>query len=68
MPKPVSRILVIEDDPPVLREFVKCLTAAARPMTGLAAMIAESARRNAGRSPESFSGEWMILRYFYWVN
>ena len=41
---------------------------AARPMTGLAAMIAESARRNAGRTPESFSGEWMILRHFYWVN
>ena len=41
---------------------------AARPMTGVAAMIAESARRNAGRSPESFSGEWMILRHFYWVN
>ena len=41
---------------------------AARPLTGLAAMIAESARRNAGRSPESFSGEWMILRHFYWVN
>lgn len=40
----------------------------ARPMTGLAAMIAESARRNAGRTPESFSGEWMILRHFYWVN
>ena len=40
----------------------------ARPMTGLAKMIAESARRNAGRTPESFSGEWMILRHFYWVN
>ena len=41
---------------------------AARPMTGLAAMIAESIRRNGGRTPDSFSGEWMILRHFYWVN
>jgi len=41
---------------------------AARPLTGLAAMIAESVRRNAGRTPGSFSGEWMILRHFYWVN
>jgi hypothetical protein len=40
----------------------------ARPLTGLAAMIAESVRRNAGRTPASFSGEWMILRHFYWVN
>jgi hypothetical protein len=40
----------------------------ARPLTGLAAMIAESVRRNAGRTPGSFSGEWMILRHFYWVN
>jgi len=39
-----------------------------RPMSGLAAMIAESVRRNAGRTPDSFSGEWMILRHFYWVN
>lgn len=30
MPKPVSRILVIEDDPLVLRELVKGLNAAAR--------------------------------------
>ena len=41
---------------------------AERPLTGLAAMIAESVRRNAGRTPGSFSGEWMILRHFYWVN
>jgi hypothetical protein len=41
---------------------------AARPLTGLAAMIAESVRRNAGSSPGGFSGEWMILRHFYWVN
>ena len=41
---------------------------AARPLTGLAAMIADSLRRNAGRTPDSFSGEWMILRHFYWVN
>ena len=44
------------------------LPTAKRPMTGLAAMIAESVRRNAGRTPDSFSGEWMILRHFYWVN
>jgi len=44
------------------------LPTARRPMTGLAAMIAESVRRNAGRTPGSFSGEWMILRHFYWVN
>jgi hypothetical protein len=44
------------------------LPSAKRPMTGLAAMIAESVRRNAGRTPGSFSGEWMILRHFYWVN
>ena len=25
-------------------------------------------RRDAGRTPESFSGERMILRHFYWVN
>ena len=41
---------------------------AARPLTGLAAMIADSIRRNGGRTPDSFSGEWMILRHFYWVN
>jgi hypothetical protein len=40
----------------------------AQPLSGLAAMIAESVRRNAGRTPDSFSGEWMILRHFYWVN
>lgn len=41
---------------------------AKRPMTGLGAMIAASLKRNAGRTPDSFSGEWMILRHFYWVN
>ena len=34
----------------------------------LGAMIAASLKRNAGRTPDSFSGEWMILRHFYWVN
>jgi hypothetical protein len=47
----------------------RCLRpTAARPMSGLAAMIAASLKRNAGRTPGSFSGEWMILRHFYWVN
>ena len=41
---------------------------AARPMTGLAQLMSESAQRNAGRTPESFTGEWAILRHFYWVN
>ena len=41
---------------------------AARPMTGLAKLMSESAQRNAGRTPESFTGEWTILRHFYWVN
>lgn len=41
---------------------------AARPMTGLAQLMSDSAQRNAGRSPEGFSGEWTILRHFYWVN
>ena len=44
------------------------LPTAKRPMTGLGAMIAASLKRNAGRTPDSFSGEWMILRHFYWVN
>jgi hypothetical protein len=30
--------------------------------------VSESVRRNAGSSPGGFSGEWMILRHFYWVN
>jgi len=41
---------------------------AARPLTGLAQLMSESAQRNAGRTPESFTGEWTILRHFYWVN
>jgi hypothetical protein len=41
---------------------------AARPMTGLAQLMSDSAQRNAGRTPESFTGEWTILRHFYWVN
>ena len=47
----------------------RCVPATpARTMSGLAAMIAESVKRNQGRSPESLSGEWMVLRHFYWVN
>ena len=41
---------------------------AARPMSGLAQLMSDSAQRNAGRTPESFTGEWTILRHFYWVN
>jgi hypothetical protein len=40
---------------------------AAVPFSGLAAMVAESVRRNAG-APGGFSGEAMILRHFMWVN
>jgi hypothetical protein len=39
---------------------------AAVPFSGLAAMVAESARRNA--NSQGFSGEQMILRHFLWVN
>lgn len=40
---------------------------AAVPFSGLAQMVAESARRNAS-TPGGFSGEAMILRHFMWVN
>ena len=40
---------------------------AAVPFSGLAAMVAESVRRNAA-APGGFSGEAMILRHFMWVN
>lgn len=53
--------------PDVLRSRCAVPTAK-RPMTGLGAMIAASLKRNAGRTPDSLSGEWMILRHFYWVN
>jgi hypothetical protein len=47
----------------------RCVRAdAATPLSGLATMIAESIKRNSGRTPDSISGEWMILRHFYWVN
>jgi hypothetical protein len=40
---------------------------AAVPFSGLAAMVSDSVRRNAG-APGGFSGEQMILRHFMWVN
>jgi hypothetical protein len=47
----------------------RCVKAnAATPFSGLASMIAESIKRNSGKTPDSISGEWMILRHFYWVN
>jgi hypothetical protein len=47
----------------------RCVEAGARlPLTGLARLIEASLARNAGRNPESVSGEWMILRHLYWVN
>ena len=41
---------------------------AAKPLSGLAALASASIARNAGRSPEAVAGEWMVLRYLYWVN
>ena len=38
------------------------------PFTGLGKLIEESLQRNAGRTPESASGEWMLVRHLYWVN
>ncbi|HEX9390760.1 MAG TPA: hypothetical protein VF928_05560 [Usitatibacteraceae bacterium] len=47
----------------------KCKKATpALPLTGLAAMIDASIKRNSAGGPENLSGEWMILRHFYWVN
>lgn len=38
------------------------------PLTGLAKLLEESLKRNAGRAPDSVAGEWTVLRYLYWVN
>ena len=46
----------------------RCVKAGTLPLTGLARLIEASLARNAGRNPESVSGEWMILRHLYWVN
>lgn len=41
---------------------------ATMPMSGLAALAAESFKRNAMRGPGEDSGEWQVLRHLYWVN
>lgn len=41
---------------------------AAVPFTGLGKLIEASLRRNAGRTPDNQTGEWMVLRHLYWVN
>ena len=41
---------------------------AAIPFSGLAAMVADSVRRNSGSAQGDFSGEAIILRHCYWVN
>ncbi len=41
---------------------------AAVPFTGLGKLIEDSLRRNAGRTPDNPTGEWMVLRHLYWVN
>lgn len=47
----------------------RCVTPTkAVPLTGLAKLLEESLKRNAGRAPESAAGEWVVLRYLYWVN
>ncbi len=47
----------------------KCKKAtAALPLTGLAAMIDASIKRNSAGGTGNLSGEWMVLRHFYWVN
>jgi len=38
------------------------------PFTGLGKLIEDSLRRNAGRTPDNPTGEWMVLRHLYWVN
>jgi hypothetical protein len=38
------------------------------PFTGLGKLIEESLRRNAERTPDNQTGEWMVLRHLYWVN
>ncbi len=47
----------------------KCKKATpALPLTGLAAMIDASIKRNSAGGTGNMSGEWMVLRHFYWVN
>lgn len=61
--RPVKRLF---DVPELATRCVE--PTASRPLSGLATLISASIKRNSGAPDARVSGEWMILRYLYWVN